>query len=61
MWDLLRSIANCAVQTGSEVYLVGGALRDLVAGRQPGDLDFAVSSHACDLARRVARQLQGTW
>lgn len=60
MWDLLRSIANCAVQTGSEVYLVGGALRDLIAGRQPGDLDFAVSSHACDLARRVARQLQGT-
>lgn len=60
MWDILRSIAQCALQTGSEVYLVGGALRDFLMGRTPVDLDFAVSNHVFDLACRVAQEQQGT-
>ncbi|SHF49941.1 CCA tRNA nucleotidyltransferase [Desulforamulus putei] len=59
MWELLSSIAKCAAQTGSEVYLVGGALRDLMMGLEPGDLDFAVSDHVFQLARQVAGERQG--
>ncbi|MEO0086045.1 MAG: hypothetical protein ABIK37_05385, partial [candidate division WOR-3 bacterium] len=43
------------------LYLVGGALRDLVLGREPDDFDFAVSGSgvrfAADLARRLRAKL----
>lgn len=42
----------------SEVYLVGGALRDMLIGRESHDFDFAVADHAIEVARRVARGLQ---
>ena len=40
-----------------EIYLVGGAVRDLLLNRASPDLDFAVPSKGISLARRVANAL----
>lgn len=40
-----------------EIYLVGGAVRDMVLGRSSHDLDFAVPSNGISLARRVANAI----
>jgi tRNA nucleotidyltransferase/poly(A) polymerase len=41
-----------------EIYLVGGAVRDMLLSRHSHDLDFAVPSNGIALARRVANALQ---
>lgn len=41
-----------------ELYLVGGAVRDMLLNRFSHDLDFAVPSNGVSLARRVANTLQ---
>jgi putative nucleotidyltransferase with HDIG domain len=40
-----------------EIYLVGGAVRDMLLNRRSHDLDFAVPSNGIPLARRVANAL----
>jgi len=40
-------------------YLVGGALRDLMRGVEPVDIDLAVEGDASELARRLAHALGG--
>lgn len=42
-----------------ELYLVGGAVRDMLLGRAARDLDFAVPASGIDMARRVADGLGG--
>jgi len=42
---------------GQEIYLVGGAVRDILLKRVSPDLDFAVPSKGVSLARRVANTL----
>lgn len=44
-----------------ELYLVGGAVRDLLLGRRSPDLDFAVPGEATSLARRIANGLGGDY
>ncbi len=41
-----------------EMYLVGGAVRDILINRQSRDLDFALPSNGIALARRVANALK---
>jgi tRNA nucleotidyltransferase/poly(A) polymerase len=41
-----------------EIYLVGGAVRDMLLNRLPPDLDFSAPSNGISLARRVANKLQ---
>jgi poly(A) polymerase len=41
-----------------EIYLVGGAVRDMLRNRLSHDLDFALPSNGIPLARRVANTLQ---
>jgi poly(A) polymerase len=41
-----------------EMYLVGGAVRDILVNRLSRDLDFAVPSNGISLARRVANALK---
>ncbi|HSL46480.1 MAG TPA: HD domain-containing protein [Anaerolineales bacterium] len=41
-----------------EIYLVGGAVRDMLLNRLSPDLDFAVPSNGISLARRVANALK---
>src|SRR5687768_6157484 len=43
---------------GQELYLVGGAVRDILLNRLSPDLDFALPSKGISLARRVANALQ---
>lgn len=44
-----------------EFYLVGGAVRDLVIGREILDLDFALKGSGMVLASKVATQLKGAF
>ena len=41
------------------VYVVGGAVRDLLLGREPHELDFVVEGDAVAVARRAAERLGG--
>ncbi len=47
-----------AILPDREIYLVGGAVRDLFLNRLSHDFDFAVPKDAVSLARRVASTLQ---
>ncbi|HEU4439143.1 MAG TPA: HDIG domain-containing protein [Methylomirabilota bacterium] len=54
-----RALTVLAELAGPErpVWLVGGALRELVGGGAAGDLDLAVAGGALDLGRRLADRL----
>jgi tRNA nucleotidyltransferase (CCA-adding enzyme) len=60
--DRLRPAFN-AIAAASEpydgVYLVGGTVRDILLGEESFDVDIAVEGDAIDLARRIARELDG--
>ncbi|MBF8266768.1 MAG: tRNA nucleotidyltransferase [Dehalococcoidia bacterium] len=56
---LLRSAGQIAHEEGIRVYLVGGAVRDLLLGRPVKDLDLVVMGDAVTLAYAVARKLSG--
>ena len=43
---------------GQEIYLVGGAVRDMLRNRLSHDLDFALPSNGIALARKVANALE---
>ncbi len=43
---------------GQEIYLVGGAVRDMLRNRLSHDLDFALPSNGIALARKVANTLE---
>jgi tRNA nucleotidyltransferase/poly(A) polymerase len=47
-----------ALPKDQEVYLVGGAVRDILLGLPPHDFDLAVAGKAIPLARKVANQLK---
>lgn len=51
---LVRELAS-----GTRVYLVGGAIRDLLLGRPAKDLDFVQPNGSIQLARAVSRRLDG--
>ncbi len=48
-------------ETRARLWLVGGAVRDLLLGRPAHDWDFAVHGDAMRLARRVANHLGGAY
>jgi tRNA nucleotidyltransferase (CCA-adding enzyme) len=54
--DVLPAIAAAAAPEEG-VYLVGGAVRDVLLGEQSLDLDVMVEGDAIDLGRRLAREL----
>ncbi|MBI1795062.1 MAG: HD domain-containing protein [Chloroflexi bacterium] len=53
---LLNSV--CSALPDAEIYLVGGAMRDILLNRVSHDLDFAVPKNAIATARRVASALK---
>jgi putative nucleotidyltransferase with HDIG domain len=53
---LIQKIKD-ALPAEQEIYLVGGAVRDLFLSRLSPDLDFALPSGGIDLARKVSRAL----
>ncbi len=48
---------RAAIPDGVTVYLVGGAVRDMLLGRVIHDLDFVLEKDAIKIARRVANSL----
>lgn len=58
--DLLDQIRP-HIAAGQQVYLVGGAVRDLLRQKSVHDLDFTVSGDVRRLARRVANALDGAF
>ena len=54
----LLEIIQTALEPGQNLYLVGGAVRDALLGRDVHDLDFVMNSDPTLLAKRVARQLK---
>ncbi len=57
---LLEKIMD-ALPADQEIYLVGGAVRDLLTSRFSPDLDFAVPSNGISLARKVANSLHASF
>ena len=55
-WNLLRDFASAH---SVKLWLVGGAVRDLLLGRPIHDWDFAVDKGSMELARAVADALDG--
>jgi poly(A) polymerase len=54
---ILESV-RAAIPDGIPVYLVGGAVRDALLGRNIHDLDFVLEKDAIKIARRVANSLK---
>lgn len=54
--QLLKLVRSC-VPENLPVYLVGGAVRDLLLGQTVNDLDFVLPSGSLELAKKVRRQL----
>lgn len=57
-WQPVCQLAN---ERGVRLWLVGGAVRDLLLGRSFHDWDFAVDQDALELARAVANTLGGAY
>ncbi|KPJ51836.1 MAG: hypothetical protein AMJ37_04015, partial [Dehalococcoidia bacterium DG_18] len=56
----LRIAGKEAEARGQRLYLVGGAVRDLLLGRPNLDFDLVVEGDAIALARRLAKG-EGIW
>jgi tRNA nucleotidyltransferase (CCA-adding enzyme) len=54
-----RPPAVAALAGEDAVYVVGGAVRDVLLGRAPHELDFVVEGDAVAVARRAAERLGG--
>ncbi len=47
------------VKGNRELFLVGGAIRDIILQRQPADFDFAVTGSGIEFAMEFARWIRG--
>src|SRR3954452_11860103 len=54
-----RPPAVAALDGEDAVHAVGGAVRDVLLGRRPHEIDFVVEGDAVAVARRAARRLGG--
>ncbi|HXG59568.1 MAG TPA: hypothetical protein VNL91_11145 [Thermoanaerobaculia bacterium] len=54
--DIVREVA---AEKRLRPFLVGGPVRDLLLGRQAIDIDLTIEEEASDLARAVARRIDG--
>jgi tRNA nucleotidyltransferase (CCA-adding enzyme) len=57
--SLLRLAGETASQQGQKLYLVGGAVRDLLLEQANLDLDLVVEGNAVDLAEKLAQTRPG--
>ncbi len=57
LFDRVRS----ALPTSLKIYLVGGAVRDILLSRRTHDLDFTLAGDVLNLSRRLADQLGGAY
>ncbi len=60
LWpELIHRLRPFAAEVSQPVYIVGGAVRDALAGRPVHDVDLAVAQGGIRLARRIANGLDG--
>ncbi len=57
--ELVQTAGEVAAGMGTGLYLVGGAVRDLLLGRTNLDLDLVVEGNAIDLAQKLLRVKPG--
>ncbi|MGQ9547336.1 MAG: CBS domain-containing protein [Roseiflexus sp.] len=57
---ILRRAGAIAQQQSAALYIVGGAVRDMILQRTPDDLDLVVEGDAIGLAEALAAELGGT-
>ncbi|MGQ9826254.1 MAG: CBS domain-containing protein [Roseiflexus sp.] len=57
---ILRRAGAIAQQQSAALYIVGGAVRDMILQRTPDDLDLVVEGDAIRLAEALAAELGGT-
>ncbi|MCP4727202.1 MAG: HD domain-containing protein [bacterium] len=55
--DLLKFIGEFADEYGTEVYVVGGYVRDRILGIEVKDIDFTVINNGVDFAEKLAGRL----
>jgi tRNA nucleotidyltransferase/poly(A) polymerase len=55
-WQVVLLVERTAAELGINTYLVGGAIRDLVAGSPIDDLDFVAEGKALKLVKELARR-----
>ncbi|MBI2820569.1 MAG: hypothetical protein HYX73_11365 [Acidobacteria bacterium] len=55
-WQVLMAVERAAAELEINLYLVGGAIRDLVAGSPIDDLDFVVEGKASKLVKELRRR-----
>jgi poly(A) polymerase len=58
--ELLKPVQDLSAKRRTKLYLVGGALRDIILGRDKDDpdFDFCLKSKAIDFARRLAIEMK---
>ncbi|MEJ2739438.1 MAG: hypothetical protein P8105_06390 [Dehalococcoidia bacterium] len=56
--NLIRNIGNTADSSGKELFLVGGAVRDMLLNRANLDIYMVIEGDAISLARRIAENMQ---
>ena len=59
--NALRQISHAARDAGMNVFLVGGAVRDLTSGSSVRDLDIAVQGNALKLKKTLEKQGATLW
>jgi tRNA nucleotidyltransferase/poly(A) polymerase len=57
---VLEKLMACLAKE-KQIYLVGGAVRDAILGRESHDLDFVMREDAGQTARKVANDLNGSF
>ena len=50
---------NFLQNTSKRIYLVGGTVRDLLAGRTPADIDLVVEGNASPIVKQIAHKISG--
>ena len=50
-----------SIDSTRKIYLVGGAIRDLLLNKTPCDFDFAVSGSGIEFARKFAKKVRGSF
>ncbi len=55
--SIFKIVSEAAKATNSEVYVIGGYVRDLILGRNSKDIDFVVLGNGIELAESVVKQI----
>jgi len=59
--SLLTRVAGFLAEQDIQSYIVGGFVRDVLLGRDTGDIDIAVAADALEIAPRLAAALDGKY